>query len=134
MPRRLFWPFLKFLLLAKAASPGTRWESGREHFPPLQGAGSAQTRACPGQGSAQGAASGTQEMAEEASQTAQSLPHPGRPHSSGVDFRHSLGSMLKALGSIPEHFFFFFSPQIMVMKQYTFILLQTRGQTLGQGC
>lgn len=38
---------------------------------------------------------------------------PGRPQSCGVDFRHHLGSMLKGLGSIPEHttsFFFFFFP------------------------
>lgn len=51
------------------------------------------------------------DMAEEVSRTAQSPHHPGRPQSCGARFRHHLGSMLKGLGSIPEHtnsLFYFF--------------------------
>lgn len=76
-----------------------------------------------------------QEMPKEVSRTAQSPHHPGRPQSCGARFRHHLGSMLKGLGSIPEHTnsFFIFSPQIIVMKRYTFILHQGRRQTLARG-
>lgn len=91
----------------EGTSPGTGRESGREYFPaPLQGSGRAQTglsRAGIGTGSGLGQAGDAKGL----SQT-RSLHHPGQ-----AAFRRHLGSMLKALGSIPEHrnlFISFFPP------------------------
>lgn len=142
MPRRLLWPFLKFLVPAKA---GTRWEPGRDCFPPvLQGAAWAQPRVspagtapCPGQAQPRVSPARCPRARSRRQQRSRGqLPAfitPHRPQSAAwiwASFGISAERVRKHPGTYTDYCIFF-PPQIMVTKQYAFILHQTRTQTLG---
>lgn len=108
MPRGLFWPFLKFLVLAKAAHGGSRAGNVSLLCSKEQGR---QRPACPGQGQHRERPRARRRCQKRSPRQPRAFIAPGRPQSAPW----ILGSMLKGLGSIPEHtqilflFFFFFS-------------------------
>lgn len=112
MPRRLFWPFLKFLVPVKAGIPGHTVGVRQGVFPssPPRSRLGTDPRVSPAGISTRSGLGHTGDARRAIHRPPRACITPGRPQSCAVDFRHHLGSMLKGLGSTPEHTIFFSLP------------------------